>query len=140
MTSKAALELAAGQDFLRFATASVSHFHLVQHAVQRLEAAGFARISETKSWSNLDAGGKYFFTRNGSTIVAFAVGGRYEPGNGVITVGTHTDSCCPKLKPISKKNGSGYLQVCVLSLLVLSAFLPLIAYPCVCVSDLCYPH
>jgi aspartyl aminopeptidase len=56
-------------------------------------------------------GGKYYLTRNGSTVVAFAMGKKWRPGNPIAMVGTHTDSPCLRVKPISKKHGDGYMQV-----------------------------
>jgi aspartyl aminopeptidase len=41
-----------------------------------LEQAGYKRLSEAEPWS-IVPGGKYFFTRSQSSIVAFAVGGKY---------------------------------------------------------------
>ena len=69
-------------------------------------------IRERDSWaSTVQPGGKYYLTRNGSSIVAFAIGRKWRPGNPVSIVGAHTDSCCLRLKPVSKKSNAGYLQV-----------------------------
>ena len=45
-----------------------------------LDRNGFKRLSESKSW-DLKVGGKYYFTRNHSTILAFGVGGQYVSDN-----------------------------------------------------------
>jgi hypothetical protein len=46
-----------------------------------------------------------------SSIVAFAVGSKYAPGNGIYMVGAHTDSPCLKVKPKSKGVKSGHAML-----------------------------
>ncbi|KAG5989356.1 hypothetical protein E4U43_004519 [Claviceps pusilla] len=102
----------AALDFVDFVNDSPTPYHATQTAARRFENAGFKLIKERDSWaSTLQPGGKYYLTRNGSTIVAFAIGRKWRPGNGISIVGAHTDSCCLRLKPVSKKTNSGYLQV-----------------------------
>ncbi|KAI9283184.1 peptidase M18 [Sporodiniella umbellata] len=98
-------------EFIEFLNSSPSPFHAVHEASVRLEKAGFEKISEKQNW-HLKKKGKYYFTRNGSSIVAFVVGGEYQVEKGGFTiVGAHTDSPCLKVKPVSKKEQQGYLEV-----------------------------
>ncbi|KAG6131295.1 hypothetical protein E4U12_003803 [Claviceps purpurea] len=102
----------AALDFVDFVNDSPTPYHATQTAAHRLEKAGFQRIKERDSWtSTLQPGGKYYLTRNGSSIVAFAIGRKWCSGNAIGIVGAHTDSCCLRLKPVSKKTNAGYLQV-----------------------------
>lgn len=64
---------------------------IADEASKRLKAAGFQKISERNPWKGLKTGGKYYFTRNASTIVAFAIGSKYTAGNGFHMIGAHTD-------------------------------------------------
>lgn len=67
---------------------------------------------ERDAWtSSLKPGGKYYLTRNASTIVAFAIGSKWTQGNPISMIGAHTDSPCLRIKPVSKKQGEGFLQV-----------------------------
>ncbi|ORX52733.1 peptidase M18, aminopeptidase I [Hesseltinella vesiculosa] len=100
------------QDLLEFINKSPSPFHATHEAVLLLKKAGYQEIKERDNWNSvLKPNGKYYFTRNGSSVVAFAVGGKYQAGEGVSILGAHTDSPCLKLKPVSKKTKSSYLQV-----------------------------
>lgn len=100
----------AAQEMVEFINNSWTSYHATATTARKLEAAGFVRLSERDEW-NLVPGGKYFFTRNMSSIVAFAVGAKYVPGNGIHIIGAHTDSPCPKLKPVSSIIKSGFLEV-----------------------------
>ncbi|KAK5122513.1 hypothetical protein LTR85_004097 [Meristemomyces frigidus] len=110
MAGKASLKRA--EDFVEFLNASPTPFHAVRSAKQRLEKAGFKQIKERDSWtSTLQPGGKYYLTRNASTVVAFAIGSQWKPGNPVAMVGAHTDSPCLRIKPVSKRTADGFMQV-----------------------------
>ncbi len=80
--------------------------------VVMLEAAGFQRLSEAEPW-DLGEGqpqGRYFVTRNDSSIVAFALN-RPLAGQGIRMAGAHTDSPCLKVKPNPEITTHGYLQL-----------------------------
>ena len=110
MSSK--VHLKAAEDFLSFVNASPTPFHAVRSARKKLEAAGFQYIKERDPWSSsLKPGGKYYLTRNGSTLVAFAIGEQWKAGGPIAMVGAHTDSPCLRIKPVSKKSADGFLQV-----------------------------
>lgn len=71
------------------------------------------QLSSRDSWAGkIEPGGKYFVTRNGSSIIAFAVGEAYKPGNGVAMIAGHIDALTARLKPVSTKpNNNGYVQL-----------------------------
>lgn len=71
------------------------------------------QLPERKNWNEeIQAGGKYYTTRNGSSLIAFAIGDAYQSGNGVAMIAGHIDALTARLKPISaKKNAAGYLQL-----------------------------
>lgn len=68
--------------------------------------AGFKELDESLPWEPIiEPGGRYYFTRNQSTIVAFAVGQKAGLGSG-FHVGT--DSPCPHRQPLPQ--AEAYLQ------------------------------
>lgn len=77
--------------YCEFMTENPTIFHAVTSFSSRLESAGFKKLSERDVWSDLEAGGKYYCTRNDSALIAFAIGEDYRPGNGFGIVAGHID-------------------------------------------------
>ncbi|MES1910966.1 MAG: hypothetical protein MHM6MM_003480 [Cercozoa sp. M6MM] len=105
---------ATARAFLDYVNASPSPFHCCEKTAAMLENAGFRRISERSAdhWK-LGPGDMCYFTRNQSTIVAFAIGKEWKSGDGFAMLGAHTDSPCLRLKPRTKLGKQGVLQLAV---------------------------
>jgi aspartyl aminopeptidase len=102
----------AAKRFLSFINASPTPFHAVQNAAARLEAVGFQKIREVDDWEkDIKPRGKYYFTRNQASLLAFTIPPNWKPGTGVSIVATHVDSPNLRVRPVSKKSNVGYLQV-----------------------------
>jgi aminopeptidase I len=97
--------------FCDFLTDNPTVFHAVVALKKDLQDAGYQEISERDAWS-LKAGGRYVVERNGSSLIAFVVGSKYEPGNGAAILAGHIDALTVRLKPVSKvPNKAGYIQL-----------------------------
>ena len=58
------------QNLLDFINRSQTPFHAVHEMKCFLSAKGFTEINEASAW-NLTSNGKYFLTRNDSSLIAF---------------------------------------------------------------------
>ncbi|HCC45524.1 MAG TPA: M18 family aminopeptidase, partial [Gammaproteobacteria bacterium] len=92
-----------------FLNAAPTPFHAVQVMADKLLDAGFKELHEENQWNTEP--GKYFVTRNQSSIIAFNLGSTELPKSGIRIVGAHTDSPCLKAKPRPNRNKLGYHQI-----------------------------
>ncbi|CAI7627040.1 unnamed protein product [Penicillium glandicola] len=89
--------------YCEFMTSNPTIFHAVKSFSKQLEEHGYKHLSERAVWtSELKRGGKFYTSRNGSSLIAFNIGSKYESGNGVAIVAGHVDALTAKLKPVSK--------------------------------------
>lgn len=97
-------------EVLSFIQKSPSCFHAIQEMKNILLAAGYKEVRECEAW-NINKGGKYFTTRNGSSIIAFHIGNEVSDYHFQIT-SSHSDSPTFKVKEISELEGKGgYMQL-----------------------------
>lgn len=92
-----------------FLKRSVSAFHAVEAVCGELTAAGYARLRESGRWQVVP-GGKYFVTRNQSSVIAFHVPERgFAP---VQAVASHSDSPVFRVKECAEQEVQGsYVQL-----------------------------
>ena len=84
---------------------SPTAYHVIANAKGILEQAGFKELKESDIWK-LEAGGKYYVTRNDSSMIAFAIPDTDYKGFRIMA--SHSDSPCPKLKEKPEMSGGGY--------------------------------
>ena len=83
------------REVIEFIDESPSTYHVVKNCSDILDENGFERIMPREKWE-IKKGGKYFFKKSSSTIIAFTVG---ENLKGFKIFGAHTDSPCFRIKP-----------------------------------------
>ena len=83
------------EKLLTFLENSPTSFHAVENMAARLRGEGFEELKEADCWS-IEAGGRYFVTRNMSSLIAFRVPGKDFTGFQIIS--SHSDSPAFKIK------------------------------------------
>lgn len=101
---------ALNDELLTFVRTAPTPYHATAALVTRLEAAGFTALQAGDIWQ-LRAGGRYYITRNASSLIAFTTGTARYAETGWRMVGAHTDSPCLKIKPNAVTMARGYARL-----------------------------
>lgn len=91
-----------------FINACPTPFHAVETVSSVLNDAGFQQLDEFDRWS-VDFGGKYYVTRNGSSLIAFSV--PEGDFSGFMITAAHDDSPCFKIKANPEISENGYIRI-----------------------------
>ncbi len=101
------------RELMDFLASSPTPFHAVREMAQRLSEAGFRYRPEADAW-RLEPNGRYFTTRNDSSLIAWTAPARGALAErGLRMAGAHTDSPCLKVKPEPELQRHGCLQLAV---------------------------
>ena len=102
------MENTLNQRLLDYIAASPTAFHAVANAAAMLDKAGFTALDMAEDWA-LTAGGKYYVTANGTTLLAF----RLPAGcpTGFMVTASHSDSPTFKIKPGFTRHSGDYVQL-----------------------------
>lgn len=84
------------KELMDFIKDSPTAFHVVKNFSTMLEKAGFIKLNERNKWK-IEQGGKYYVTRNDSSIIAFQVPDNMDFYNFQIAA-AHSDSPAFKIK------------------------------------------
>ena len=92
------------EELLGFLKNSPTAFQAVEEIEKKLTEAGFAKLGEHENWDIVPSG-KYFVTRNGSSVIAFSVPKKYA--HSFMITASHTDSPTFKLKSAFEAEACG---------------------------------
>ncbi|MDH3347126.1 MAG: M18 family aminopeptidase [Desulfobulbaceae bacterium] len=95
---------------LNFLNNSPTAFHAAASARKLLKDNNFIHLPEAQTWE-LKAAGKYFVTRNNSSIIAFTLTENALSDTGLRIVGAHTDSPALKVKPFPLQDDHNCVRV-----------------------------
>ncbi len=102
--------MALNRALCAFIQDSPTPFHAVAAMATQLEGAGFTRLDEAAAWQ-LQPQGRYYVTRNQSSLIAFRLDASTLLEQGWRMAGAHTDSPCLRIKPQPELLRNGYLQL-----------------------------
>lgn len=103
-------DLEVTQQLLDFIQECPSMFHTVSTLRALLDRVGFTYLPEGSAW-DLERGGNYYTTRNGSSLIAFKVGEELDSYHFQLAA-AHTDSPTFKVKDVPELEGPGsYLRL-----------------------------
>ena len=98
------------QALFDYIAACPTAFHTCAHSADMLRAAGYSELCEAQKW-DIVPGGRYFVTRNGSSLIAFRVPA-LEP-TGFMMTAAHGDSTSFKIKENAELADGGYVRLSV---------------------------
>ncbi|MFW5985612.1 MAG: M18 family aminopeptidase [Halanaerobiaceae bacterium] len=97
MTNKQKTKQSAEQ-FLDYINNSPTPYQAVKQSEKILAAKNYQKLDLGEKW-NLKKGGKYYLLKDGSSLIAFAVGSGKINRGGFRIIGAHTDSPGFRIKP-----------------------------------------
>ena len=98
------------QGLITFLNGAPTAFHAVAQLEEMLKEQGFVALSEHDAWT-LQCGGRYYVTRNQSSLLAFTLPSDTQAAFGYRVVAAHTDSPAFKLKDICDRPAEGYCKL-----------------------------
>ncbi len=109
------------QELLDFIQGSPSCYHVIANLAAELDARGYMALRETDHW-DLQAGGRYYVTRNASSLIAFRLPSETGGGDQTMDTGacsapyrimaSHSDSPVFKIKYAPELESAGqYLRL-----------------------------
>lgn len=90
------MDITITEGLKNFLQKSPTAFHAVDNIEKELEENGYRRLEEAEAWK-VAPGGKYYVTRNGSSIIAFHIGSALSD-YGFQIAASHSDSPAFKVK------------------------------------------
>ena len=91
-----------------YIASSPTSYHAVAHTADILREKGYTELCEGNYWE-LSAGGKYFVTRNGSSLIAFRF--LRDDFSGFMMVAAHGDTPCFKIKENGETRDGNYVRL-----------------------------
>lgn len=92
------MEKQAARELIDFINESPTNFHAILNLKKHLRENGFKQLFSGESW-NIERGGKYFVTKNHSSLFAFVPGNGDIAENGFKFICAHSDSPTFRIKP-----------------------------------------